>query len=134
MLIIHTVYLTYEFQLVTSIRDWMLFVECITATIACIFRTGTCSIYKHYISNGTNGATTFDCHWGKTESWIANSRGVSSNVIENTIDNDENDACCCSFWWRVWRYQKDNQNPWISEIWLFIWTFCRISALYVHCL
>jgi hypothetical protein len=52
----------------------MLVVECITATIACIFRTGTCSKNKNYIRNGTNGATTFDCHWGKTESWIANGK------------------------------------------------------------
>jgi hypothetical protein len=78
----------------------MLVVEYITATIACIFRTGTCSKNKNYIRNGTNGATTFDCHWGKRESWrakVRNSRGLSSNVIENTFNNDENDACCCSF-------------------------------------
>jgi len=47
----------------------MLVVECLTATIGCI-----CSKNKNYISNGTNGATTFDCHWGKTESWIANGK------------------------------------------------------------
>jgi hypothetical protein len=52
----------------------MLVVECITATIACIFRTCTCSKNKKYIRNGTNGATTFDCHWEKTESRIANGK------------------------------------------------------------